>query len=240
MSFGTARMSEFLTGLGHAVESSPPLVGLGAALLWGVLSIVLSPCHLASIPLLVGYISRDPNSSASRSFRVSAAFSAGVLVAISAIGILTLGAGRIAGDTGRTGGLILSVLMMLFGLGLMDVISIPVPALSVPRAGRPGLPGAALFGLVFGAAAGPCTFAFIAPMLSVVLSAQTGRPLFAAGLMGAFALGHCGVILAAGSCSGSVCRLLKWNERSKGLILFRRLAGALVILAGLYLLRKAV
>lgn len=233
-------MNELLTGLGHAVENSPPVMGLGAALLWGVLSIVLSPCHLAGIPLLVGYISRDPGTSTSQSFRISASFSAGVLLAVLSIGAITLGAGRIAGDTGRAGGIVLSVLMMAFGLSLMDVITIPLPALSMPRTGSPGLGGAVLFGLVFGAAAGPCTFAFIAPMLGVVLSTQASRPLFAAGLMGAFALGHCGVILAAGSSSGIVCRLLNWNEKSKGLILFRRVAGALVILAGLYLLRKAV
>lgn len=41
-------MSEFLDGLGRALEGSPA-IALGAAFLWGVLSIVLSPCHLASI-----------------------------------------------------------------------------------------------------------------------------------------------------------------------------------------------
>lgn len=233
-------MNEFLTGLGRAVEISTPFIGLAAALLWGVLSIVLSPCHLASIPLLVGYISKDPEASTKKAFRISAAFAGGVFVAVAALGVITLGAGRIAGDTGRTGGIILSVLMVLFGLNLMEVFTIPVPSASKPGGAGSGPAGAFLYGLVFGAAAGPCTFAFIAPLLGVILAAQASRPAFAAGMMGAFAAGHCGVILLAGTFSGTVCRLLKWNEKSGRLTVLRRIAGALVILAGIYLLKKAI
>ena len=48
-------MQELFTTLTHAVESTP-LVALSAAFVWGILSIILSPCHLASIPLIVGFI----------------------------------------------------------------------------------------------------------------------------------------------------------------------------------------
>jgi cytochrome c-type biogenesis protein len=212
---------------------------MAAALLWGVLSILLSPCHLAGIPLLVGYISRDPKASTAKAFRTSAAFTTGVLVSIAAVGILTIGAGRIAGDTGRAGGMILAIVLMLLGLNLMDVFTIPVPSLTAPGGTAAGAAGAALYGMVFGAAAGPCTFAFTAPLLGVALAAQTSEPAFAAGLVGSFALGHGGVILLAGTFSRAVCRLLRWNEGSGVLRIMRRAAGVLVILAGLYLLRKA-
>ena len=48
-------MEQLFTTLTHAVEGTP-LVALSAALIWGILSILLSPCHLASIPLIVGFI----------------------------------------------------------------------------------------------------------------------------------------------------------------------------------------
>ena len=51
-------MEQLFTNLSHAVEGAP-LVALAAAVVWGVLSIVLSPCHLASIPLIVGFISEQ-------------------------------------------------------------------------------------------------------------------------------------------------------------------------------------
>ena len=48
-------MEQLFTNLSHAVEGAP-LLALGASVAWGVLSIILSPCHLASIPLIVGFI----------------------------------------------------------------------------------------------------------------------------------------------------------------------------------------
>ena len=51
-------MEQLFTNLSHAVEGAP-LIALAAAVVWGILSIVLSPCHLASIPLIVGFISEQ-------------------------------------------------------------------------------------------------------------------------------------------------------------------------------------
>ena len=31
-------------------------IAIGAAFLWGVCSVVLSPCHVASVPLAIGYV----------------------------------------------------------------------------------------------------------------------------------------------------------------------------------------
>ena len=48
---------QLFTSLSRMMEQSawPAMV---AALCWGVLSILLSPCHLASIPLVVAYVNR--------------------------------------------------------------------------------------------------------------------------------------------------------------------------------------
>jgi cytochrome c-type biogenesis protein len=67
-------MQELFTSLTHAVEGSP-LIALSAALIWGILSILLSPCHLASIPLIVGFIDEQGNISTWRAFTISLLFS---------------------------------------------------------------------------------------------------------------------------------------------------------------------
>ena len=51
-------MEQLFTNLSHAVEGAP-LIALTASVVWGILSIILSPCHLASIPLIVGFISEQ-------------------------------------------------------------------------------------------------------------------------------------------------------------------------------------
>jgi cytochrome c-type biogenesis protein len=49
-------MEQLFTSLSHAVEGAPA-IALAASAIWGILSIILSPCHLASLPLIVGFIS---------------------------------------------------------------------------------------------------------------------------------------------------------------------------------------
>lgn len=48
-------LEQLLSGMSQAVSGTPTLALL-AAFGWGVLSIILSPCHLASIPLIIGFI----------------------------------------------------------------------------------------------------------------------------------------------------------------------------------------
>ena len=45
-------METLFSALTHAVEGTP-LLALSAAFVWGVLSLLLSPCHLASLPLII-------------------------------------------------------------------------------------------------------------------------------------------------------------------------------------------
>ena len=71
-----------------------PAIALGAAFVWGVLSIVLSPCHLASIPLIVGFISDQGKLTTRRAFGIASLFAAGILVTIALIGAVTAQAGR--------------------------------------------------------------------------------------------------------------------------------------------------
>ena len=42
-------MQELFTSLTRAVESTP-LIAIGAAFIWGILSIILSPCHVSKLP----------------------------------------------------------------------------------------------------------------------------------------------------------------------------------------------
>jgi cytochrome c-type biogenesis protein len=94
-------------------------------------------------------------------------------------------------------------------------------------------------GLLFGAALGPCTFAYMAPMLGVTFHLSTDTPLYGASLLGAFGLGHCAVIAAAGRCAGGVQRYLSWGERSRGPELLRKACGVLLLLGGLYMIYLA-
>ena len=81
---------------------------------------------------------------------------------------------------------------------------------------RKGLLAAFILGLVFGIALGPCTFAYMAPMLAVTFKLAATNFLYGAALLLAYGVGHCAVIVAAGTSTELVQRFLNWNEHSKG------------------------
>ena len=104
---------------------------------------------------------------------------------------------------------------------------------------RKGGLAAFVLGLVFGVALGPCTFAFMAPMLGVALRVASERMAYAAALLLAYGVGHCAVIVMAGTFTGAVQRYLDWTERSRGAVVLRRVCGVLVIIGGIYLIYTA-
>jgi cytochrome c-type biogenesis protein len=97
--------------------------------------------------------------------------------------------------------------------------------------------GAFAFGLAFGTALGPCTLAFLAPVMGLTLQIAGTRPIFAMLLVLAYAVGHCGVLAAAGASGPSLARYGAWSRR--GVSVLRRACGVLVLAGGLYLIYAA-
>ena len=228
-------MEQLFTNLSRAVEGAP-LIALGAAAVWGVLSIVLSPCHLASIPLIVGFISEQGKVTVRRAFWTATLFSVGILITIAVIGALTAMAGRMMGDVGRWGNYFVAAIFLVVGLHLLGVIPMPGAGPGQVNLKRKGLLAAFLLGLVFGIALGPCTFAYMAPMLAVTFKLAQSAPVYGATLLLAYGIGHCAVIVVAGTFTEVVQRFLDWNEQSKGVAIVKVVCGILVILGGVWLI----
>lgn len=231
-------MEGLFTQLSQAVEGSW-WIALSAAFAWGILSILLSPCHLASIPLIVGFIGQQGPVAARRAFSVSLLFAVGILSTIAAIGAATALLGRMMGDVGPYGNYFVALIFFAVGLHLLDVL--PLPFGGPARVGwkRRGFLAAFFLGLVFGIALGPCTFAYMAPILGVTFRLGTTNPLYGSALLLAYGLGHCSLIVLAGTFTSTVQRYLSWNERSRGAVYLRRACGVLVLFGGLYLLYTA-
>lgn len=158
---------------------------------WGVLSIILSPCHLSSIPLIVGFISSQGKMTIARTFYISLVFSLGILTTIAAIGIITASLGRLMGDIGNTGNYLVAGIFFIVGLYLLDIIKTNWNAAGVKRTKLKGLPAALILGLLFGIALGPCTFAFMAPVLGIVFQTAQTNYFSAIIFLLAFGTGHC-------------------------------------------------
>ncbi len=231
-------MEQLFTTLSNAVEGSAG-PALTASFIWGVLSILLSPCHLASIPLIVGFIDRQGEMSTRRAFTISLVFSIGILITIALIGAVTAVAGRMLGDVGRWGNFGVAAIFLVVGLYLLDVVKLPLPGAAQPGMSKKGVLAAFVLGLVFGVALGPCTFAYMAPMLGVAFKLAATDLAYGILLLAVYGIGHCSVIVLAGTFAEVVERYLQWNERSRGAVILRKICGILVILGGLWLIYTA-
>lgn len=231
-------MEQIFSALTKAVEATPA-VAIMAAFAWGILSVLLSPCHLASIPLIVGFIGQQGQMSTRKAFVISTVFAAGILMTIGAIGAATAAAGRMMGDVGRYGSYFVAVIFFIFGLVLLDVIPMPFSGRGPGSVKRKGMLAALILGLVFGVAIGPCTFAFMAPVLGVTFKVASTNLTYGIGLLLAYGLGHCSVIVLAGTCTELVQRYMNWNERSRAIVVLKRTCGVLVLLGGIYLICRS-
>lgn len=227
---------ELFTRLSGALTQSPE-IAIGAAFIWGVFSVVLSPCHMACIPLIVGFIDGQGNISTGRAFGLSSLFGLGILFTIGTIGLITGLMGRLVGDIGGYGNYFVAIIFFAIGLNLMGFLPLPfMEGGANPNYQRKGLWAAFILGLLFGIALGPCTFAYMATMLGVVFSIASTQTAFAISLLLAYGIGHCAVLIIAGTFTELVEHYLHWSEKSNGAIILKKICGLLVFFGGVYLI----
>ena len=141
------------------------------------------------------------------------------------------------GDVGKYGNYFVALhIFLIVGLHLLDVIPMPWSGPGQVGMKRKGALAAFILGLVFGIAIGPCTFAYMAPMLGVTFKLANTNLLYGIVLLVVYGIGHCSVIVLAGTSTELVQHYMNWNERSKGAVILKKICGVLVLLGGLYLI----
>jgi cytochrome c-type biogenesis protein len=189
--------------------------------------------------LIVGFISGQGKITRARAFGVSSLFALGILSTIALIGLITARLGKMLGDTGAAGNYVVAAVFFLVGLVLLDIVPVPFSGPGGAGIKRRGMLAAFILGLVFGLALGPCTFAYMAPVLAISFKAAATHLIYAIALLAVYGLGHCSVIVLAGTSTEVVQQYLNWNEKSKGTVILKRACGALVVLGGAYLIWAA-
>jgi cytochrome c-type biogenesis protein len=201
--------------------------------LWGMVSVLFSPCHLASIPLMVAYVAGQEKAVDPRqAVGYSAAFSIGLFITIAAIGIACALLGRMLGDVGNYWQVLVGAVLVWVALGMLGVESCSFSGSFLARFTMKGVLGAFVLGLAYGFLSGSCTFGFIAPILAII----TIQGEIATGIIMIllFATGHCLPIMAAGSSTALVRKLLESSSWQGAGSWFRKGAGALIGCLGLY------
>ena len=206
-----------------------PLLAFGAAFLAGVISSA-SPCVLATIPLVVGFVGGYSDGDRWKAFRYSLAFILGLSLTFTAFGAAAGLLGTMFGTLGGPWYLIAGTIALVMGGQLMGLYEIRLPIKRDFRPKRGGMVGSFLLGLFFGVVSSPCATPVLVVLLTVV--ASKGQVLYGIALLFTYAIGHCLLMLFAGTFTGFVEGFVK----ARGVVNFslraRRFSGLVVALAG--------
>jgi cytochrome c-type biogenesis protein len=213
------------------------LLGALGCFLWGMVSVLFSPCHLASIPLIVGYVAGQDQAMAGRRAALYAVlFTLGLFITIAVIGVICTLLGRMLGDVGPYMNLVVGAVLIWVALDILGVAACSMSNGLMARIKVKGLTGAFVLGLAYGILSGSCTFGFIAPILAIITVQQ--KILTGLVFITLFGLGHCIPIALAGSSTALVKRFLANSAWQQGSQYFRKLAGVCIGALGVYFISQ--
>lgn len=223
---------QFLLTINSWMMTGTLLAAVGC-FLWGMVSVVFSPCHMASIPLIVSYVAGQEKALNARSAaQYSVAFTVGLFITIALVGIVCALLGRMLGDVGSYWTILVGAVLIWVAFDMMGLAKCSMGGSLLGRIKIKGLPGAFALGLAYGILSGSCTFGFIAPILAIITIQQ--KVITGIFFIVLFGIGHSIPIAIAGSSTATVRKLLESSSFHEGGLWFRKCAGVAIGLLGVY------
>lgn len=215
------------------IVAAYPLLAFGAVFLAGVLSSA-SPCVLATIPLVVGFVGGYADGDRWKAFRYSLSFILGLSLTFTAFGAAAGLLGTMFGTVGGWWYIIAGIVALVMGGQMMGLYEIRLPVKREFKPKQGGVIGSFILGLFFGIVSSPCA----TPVLVVILTyvATKGQVLYGTALLFTYAIGHCLLMLVAGTFTGFIESFVQ----AKGIINFstwtKQFGGLVVAVVGAYLI----
>jgi len=223
---------QFLLTINSWMMTGTLLAAVGC-FLWGMVSVVFSPCHMASIPLIVSYVAGQEKALNARSAaQYSIAFTVGLFITIALVGIVCALLGRMLGDVGSYWTILVGAVLIWVAFDMMGLAKCSMGGSLLGRIKIKGLLGAFALGLAYGILSGSCTFGFIAPILAIITIQQ--KVITGIFFIVLFGIGHSIPIAIAGSSTATVRKLLESSSFYEGGMWFRKCAGVAIGLLGVY------
>jgi len=227
--------SVFLT-VNEWMTASSAIAALGC-FLWGLISVLFSPCHLASIPLIVAYVGGQEVLLTTRKAGLySVVFTSGFFISIALVGIICAILGRMLGDIGNYWQVLIGLVLIWVALGMLGIEKCSVSGSLLYRLNFRGITGAFGLGLAYGILSGTCTFGFIAPVLAIITVQK--HIIIGSMYIILFAIGHCLPIVLAGSSVGFVKGIMENNRWQNTGDWFRKISGVIIVALGIYFIAK--
>ena len=225
-------MESVLSNVSDIINNSPGLAYL-AVFVAGLIS-ASSPCVLAIIPLVIGFVGGYSQGDKKKAVLYAIVFALGLSITFTILGGIASLVGGLFGDVGKFWFYLAAAVAMIMGLYLVGVLRFKIPQPVTLKTKHKGVIGAFLLGLLFGAVSSPCA----TPVLAVILAfvATKAKVVYGMSLLFVYAVGHCALIVLAGMFTGFVESYAKSKGVSNFSSLTKKVSGVLLFLAGLYIL----
>lgn len=225
-------MEIFLNHLSQSLSENPFLAYLGV-FVGGIVS-SSSPCVLATIPLVIGYVGGYSEGDRRKAVLYSLTFVLGLSLTFTVLGAIASIVGGLFGIISRTWYFVVGGIAVVIGLHLIGLFewNLPIPVHLQPK--QKGILGAFLLGIFFGIVSSPCATPVLALILTFV--ASKGEVVYGTSLLFVYALGHCALIFLAGTATGFVENFVKSKGISNVTAWGKRIGGSIVVFAGIYLI----
>lgn len=149
-------------------------VSIGVIFVAGLIT-SLTPCMLSMLPITVAYIGGYENQGRFHATLQSIWFSLGLATTLAALGIFAAGLGKVYGQVGLGLPIIVSLIAIIMGLNLLEIVNIPLPSIGATDWIKEDFPAGLrsyLLGLTFGLVASPCSTPVLASLLAWVANTQ--------------------------------------------------------------------
>nr|WP_324616265.1 cytochrome c biogenesis protein CcdA [Lusitaniella coriacea] len=192
----------------------------------------LTPCMLSMLPITIGYIGGYEEQGRWQATLQSAWFSLGLATTLAGLGIFAASVGRVYGQIGVGLPILVSLIAILMGLNLLEILPLQFPSWGGTEWISPNWPKGVrsyLLGLTFGLVASPCSTPVLATLLAWVISTQ--NLVLGGSFLLIYALGYVMPLIIAGTFTASIKKLLELRRWSSWI---NPLSGSLLLGFGVF------
>lgn len=192
-----------------------------------------TPCTLAQIPLIIGYVGGYTDNDKKKPLIYSLCFALGITITFTTFGLIASFLGKTVGIKSDVWYLLLAFLMFIIALQIIEVINI-IPKKSKIYNGKKGIFGALMLGMFGGIFSSPCS----TPVLIVILAYVADKSNILLGIIMLFlySIGHSLLVVIAGTSVGFTQRMVQSNKVKNTANIIKYLLSILITALGIYML----
>jgi cytochrome c biogenesis protein CcdA len=202
------------------------------ALLAGILT-SFTPCALASVPLVIGYVGGVGEGNTKKAFRLSVVFSLGMAVTFTILGTIASLLGKLMQGTGSWWYILLGALMLLMALQIWEIYNFIPSSYALSKNKKRGFVGAFFAGVLGGFFSSPCATPVLIVLLAIV--AKEGSLLWGIILLLLYSIGHSFLVLIAGTSVGFVQRITRMEGYGRFSNVLKYIMGFIIALIAFYM-----